>query len=73
VVADFDNSDGICNSSMNVPTPLDFILMMLWPAALYVAVWGIIIGRRQDRLAKVVEKLYGVLGLALQTPWLQRG
>ena len=53
---------------MNVPTPLDFILMVLWPAALFVAVWGIIIGRRQDRLAKVVGRLYGILGLAFQTP-----
>jgi hypothetical protein len=53
---------------MSVPTPLDFILLMLWAAGQFFAVWGIIIGRREDRLAKHVGKLYGVLGLALQAP-----
>jgi hypothetical protein len=53
---------------MNVPSPLDILLLMLWPAALFFGVWGIIIGRRADRLARFAGTAYGILAVALQLP-----
>ena len=44
------------------------MLLMLWPAALFFGVWGIIIGRRADRLARILGTLYGVFAVALQLP-----
>ena len=44
------------------------LLLLSCPAGLFFAVWGVIIGRCTDRLAKRVAKLYGFFGLTLQVP-----
>lgn len=47
-----------------------YVQVLCWFAAIFFAVWGIMIGRRADRLARRVAFVYGLIAIGLHLPLL---